>query len=291
MKIQSIPNFKYPSISTKSKVKQPLQNNNSLQAVSFGLVPPVPPAPVDPLTALAALAFALLQMTGIAIAKGKYAENKSKNKQLKYCQQEFRELIEQDLNKYAKSNNLTLHEAQKRYIKRLKKAMYPNDYIDGNLGINSVKGHEVERFKLLLNVIIPVIEARKSNTSELLPHGVLLNGKDSELNNKLIKALARHLEPLEVQKFEWDINNFDTQQAIRNIDVMSWTYNETGKYSLVHIKNADNIEKTKDFDLLKNVMENSLKLGAIFVYDATDIKNIPTELLRPGRTDIIIDVK
>lgn len=300
MRVQNISSLRPAVYKTKANK---LNNQNNINqnkpyanVVSFGLVPPVPPVPVDPLTALASLALTFLLMLGIGGTKDSFENHQIKKEEFNKYKEEFKDIIANDLEKFAKANNLNLKQAQAVYTNRFKKALILNTDLAGQkLGINSVNGHPKEKLQMLLNVIIPITEAAKSpsdKTKNALPNGVLFTGANSETNENLIKALKSHLSYLNTYSFEVDLNSENSDDLLKAVNSVKDNFQETGHYSLLHLKNADKLQQTEKLDLLKNIMENSAQNGAIVLYDTTDINNnIPPELLRPGRTGVIINVE
>lgn len=304
MKIQSV-TTKYHTVikknnknSLQTKFDRPQQNNT--QTISFGLIPPVPPAPVDPITVLISLVIAGLSMMGIAGAKDGYEGFKTKRKLHKQRQDIYKKLIEKDMKRYGQINNLNEQQTLPAYTNRLKKALVANQELNRKkVGLNSLPDCEVERFQLLLDVILPLNDTKElKKLNPAVPNGILINGKNKETNEKLINALKEHVFAMGVDVLEADLSSDNPQENLNNVkstfDRTFKHHKKDGNVSLIYLKNIDNIMNADNMqvqDVLKNYLEESAKQGVVVLYDTTNPKQFNPALLRQGRTDVVVNVR
>lgn len=298
----------YKKSNKKNTIQQKIQNQHfalqnfsqNVKKVSFGLVPPIPPVPVDPLYLLVITALEFWGLAKLAEAKDKVEKKQNKNKQVKFYNKELFDVIQKDVEKYAKRYNLSIEQAKKEYAKNLKTLVSHHSlWIVEDDGLNAIKGHELERFQLLTNVVGPLVRAKENpDMKKNVPNGLLYIGYDGKFKDAMRSALRHHLVLHELAWEEFSMMGQKPYFALQNfskiLEQAKTRFDKGEGHTVIHIKDIEKVSNSKDrieFDILKNSMEKAADNGVMFFMETTDVRNLDRALLRPGRCDVKIYLK
>lgn len=301
MKISAI-NFSCP-VPRKSKVTNSIKpngvfvsNGDSFQKnyqPSFGF---------DPVS-LAVLAGYLASMgTLVAVANYQIKRDEEKERQEQERLDKERQL---KLNEISNSLGVSVKDAANYHDAFLKCADIP---IKGNgqeIGLNAVMGYKIEKYKLAVDVVAPIVRAQmKWGLFSLVPNGVLLYGPSGSGKTYIADKLLEHMKYFGVKNKEINFDEDNHEQNVSNIvqafEEAKKHFEESGEYTVIKLpedidnyiidRNSENASYNLETAALIKYCENCAENGAVCLATANNPKKIDKAILRPGRTDIKLPI-
>lgn len=178
---------------------------------------------------------------------------------------------------------------------------------DGNeIGLNAVQGYGIEKYRMAMDVIAPIVAKNKDVTLEYtrqIPNGVVLYGPTGGGKTYMAEKVCEHLAHFDVPIEDVDLDENNHAKNVRNIQnafaKAEENYKKTGKITVINFKQdvdvffldrRNNPECIKEVRALLKNSENCAKRGAVWIGTANNPKMMDAALLRPGRTDVKVGV-
>ncbi len=252
---------------------------------------------------LALLGYALLY-AGV-IGAGVYQTGIDERTRKKEEQKLARE-TEASIDNISEKLRVPYHEAREYHYNFLRLAeIKPTN--DGNeKGLNAVQGYGIEKYKLAMDVIAPII-AKNTNRnlgySKQIPNGVILYGPTGGGKTYIADKVCEHMEYFGVPVENVNLDGSNHSKNVRSIQnaflKAEENYKKTGKITVINFKeDADvffldrrtNPECVKEVRALLKYGENCAKKGAVWIGTANNPQMMDAAILRPGRTDVKIPI-
>jgi len=266
-----------------SNYNQGHQNKNKNKSnPSFGF---------DPVTFALFAGYVAFYAGTVVVANHQIAyQNMESELHRKEVEEEYQNKINDISNKY----KVSVDDAKKFHDKYLGCASIPVKGGGNETGLNAVMGYEVEKYKLAMEIIAPIV-----NKDSNIPNGIILYGPPGGGKTYIADKLGEHLA-----HFGTDVKqiDFDESDHKGNADKIAQTFKnaeehfkETGKYTLIRLpddidnyfidRNNENAEYNQEASALIKYGENCAKRGAVWISTANNPRRIDKAVLRPGRTD------
>lgn len=201
--------------------------------------------------------------------------------------------------------HISTEEAEKYHDRYLKVAQIPIKGDGNEIGLNSVMGYGVEKYKLAVDFITPLIVKEKDYSSirGRVSNGVLLYGPAGSGKTYMAEKACEHLEHFGVKVEDVDLTNNDHEKNAQMItdafERGKKRYEETGKYTVLNFsRDLDNFLPnrnarpafTPEVAAFLSAAENCAKKGVSWVGTANNPRDIDPAVLRAGRTGMKIAI-
>ncbi|MCD7879190.1 MAG: ATP-binding protein [Candidatus Gastranaerophilales bacterium] len=175
---------------------------------------------------------------------------------------------------------------------------------DGNeIGLNAVRGYGVEKYKLAVDFIAPVISAQETKNTSRVPNGMILYGPTGGGKTYMSDKVCEHLEHFGTKTTKIELDPIDHEKNCETIQKAYFDgiqdYKTTGKFTVINFVNdVDNLLPDRRYDnsakkeigLLLRYTEDSASKGVVWLATANNPKDIDPAILRPGRMDFKLPV-
>ncbi len=208
------------------------------------------------------------------------------------------DLREEKIKNIENSMNLNYASAAKYHDNFLQIAEIQPKNDGHEIGLNAVMGYGVEKYKVALDFIVPVLLKKQTNITRI-PSGMLLYGPPGGGKTYMAEKICEHLQHFGVNVITVE---FKERGHARNAERIKKAfangkeyYKNTGKPSVIYFpQDIDNylIDRAKAPEYIKEVRaminsaENCCDEGVTWIGTANYSQNIDPAILRPGRTDI-----
>ncbi len=208
------------------------------------------------------------------------------------------------LNDISNTYGISINEAKEYQWQFLKRASIPQKCNGDEIGMNAVMGYEFEKYKLAMDVIVPVVNAQNGDTNAKVPNGVILYGPPGGGKTYIADKLGEHLQYFHTNIEDIDFSESNHEENVEKI-VKAFTdaeenFKETGKYTLIRLpedidltlvdRNRKDAAYTAETAAMIKYAENCSQRGAIWLSTANNPRNIDNAILRPGRADVKIPI-
>lgn len=244
----------------------------------------------------------------IAYAGGAYCTMKDMKKEEKERLAEEQRLAKErteEVNAISKKMKISFEEAAKYHDKFLKiAAIKPSG--DGNeIGLNSVMGYGLEKYKLAVDFITPIVanEQKTFISGGNVPNGLLMYGPPGSGKTYMAQKVCEHLEHFGIRVENISLSNYKHDENLAKItdafERGKERYKQTGKYTVINIvKDVDTIfEKGKanapihpDVAAFLKYAENCGSQGVTWIGTGNEPQNLRPEILESSRIGIKMPV-
>ena len=331
MKVSQISHFQNKINSSYAKrnhvqidtISMPIQNNsyaNSLDNVnsSYGKAlvgmkntPSFGAFGIDDLVVLL-VAFSPLLIVGgcelASIISSKY-DTKAYKEQRLLQEAEIKNVYNNEITKLANTLNISPKKAEKIHKQYLAASFIkPNGKADQEIGMNAVRGYGMEKYKLMKDLLSPVVLAQKATEKAIqtedikdkalalkaqkgVPNGILFYGPPGTGKTYIANKIGEHLKQFGTNFVNLQIfgSNPEALDEFKNtVKNAKDNFEKTGKYTVILLNDLRKLLRgnSEEFDYLLNSLEKAKESGVIFVLTVNDPKEVNTALLRNGRLDM-----
>ncbi len=204
-----------------------------------------------------------------------------------------------NINKIEKELNVDVVAAIKYHDDFLNNA-YIEPTNDGNeIGLNAVLGYGVEKYKIAMDFVVPILTKKKELTYPKMPNGMLLYGPPGGGKTYMAEKTCEHLKHFGVNiipvEFQERGHAKNAERIKKAFEDGKEYFKRTGKPSVIYFpQDIDNylLDRKKTPEYIKEVRafinssENCADEGVSWIGTANYSQNIDSAILRPGRTDI-----
>lgn len=286
----------------KNNKKPELQNNNEPQKIQYSIYNNKKPSFgfLDPLTLGFIAAYAAL--AGLAC----YQTDKEEKARLEE-ERRITEEYNKTISGISKKLGVSKQDAEEYHYNYLRLAKIPEKNDGNEIGLNAVQGYGIEKYKLAMNLIVPVVAHKKQNAfltcCEDVPNGVLLYGPTGGGKTYISEKVCEHLKyfghPVETIVLDNEDHAGNAKRIKEAFENAEKHYNETQQHTIIYFpQDIDNyfVDRRKDREFgkelrtLLNCAENCAQRGAVWISTANNPQMIDSALIRPGRADFKLPI-
>ncbi len=229
----------------------------------------------------------------------KLDDRKEAKKQAQF--QQVREKIYDDVRFIAERQGISLQAAKQRYEDNIDLVAIPLKHNGYEQGLNMVVGYSLEKYKAMMEVVLPLMVAQKGTSKEYpVPNGVLLYGPGHTGKTHFALALGEHIELKgaaefrEIKTSNTDIATDDPVKLLTEIEEAEERFKKTGKRQVLFFDNLNDIlgeETTNLSDVFLGKVGNCAQNGITWIGTVNSPEDLPEFLFKPSRlnSDIFIN--
>lgn len=214
--------------------------------------------------------------------------------------------FEKDMTKFANTMNLSPKNAKAYFEKYLATSHIESEGIaNKEIGMNAVMGYSLEKYKLIKDVLTPVVVAQRANNKakrsediedkvlaakarEKVPNGILLYGPPGTGKTHIAEKICEHLEHFGAG-FEKLTLSLGVGKNLARIEEITENaknkFERTGEYTVVLLNDFTSVLRkgAREFDTMLNTIETAKDNGMIFIMTTNSPEEIDKAVLREGR--------
>lgn len=246
-----------------------------------------------------ALAYEVVVWGGLACYFA-ISNKKERKEEQRFIAEQRKQNVQEIENKF----HISTKEAEKYHDNYLKIAQIePNE--DGDeIGLNSVMGYGVEKYKMAVDYITPLVANEKDlSMGGKVSNGVLLYGPAGSGKTYMAQKTCEHLNYFGIKVEDVNLTNNDHEKNAQMITEAfergKERYEETGKYTVLNFpRDLDNFLPnrnarpafTPEVAAFLSAAENCAEKGVSWVGTANNPRDIDPAVLRAGRTGMKIAI-
>ncbi len=315
MRISALNGTKLNSFSLRKNVPKinnaGIEKENNLQKMtnSYGKAQIVinrhynPSFGMDPVMLAAILGYALFYtgVVGASVYKTNLDEKERAEEQARIEKE-----TNDSINNISQKFGVSYEDAKNYHYSFLRLADIPITNDGNEKGLNAVQGYGVEKYKLAMDLIAPIVSASTGQYlgySKQLPNGVLLYGPTGGGKTYMADKVCEHLRYLGMKVTDVDLSETNHSQNVRTIQKAfsdaKENYEKTGKITLINFKqDIDNFfmdrrnhpECVREIRALLKCSDKCAQKGAVWIGTANNPQLMDPAILRPGRADLKIPI-
>lgn len=207
------------------------------------------------------------------------------------------------ISEISKNLHVTEEEAAKYHDEFLSIAAIKPENNGHEIGLNAIQGYGLEKYKLAMDFIAPVINRAHGNEFPMMPNGLLLYGPPGSGKTYAAEKTCEHLKHFGINVIEVKLKEKGHAKNAETIktafkDAEEY-YNMTSNPSVIYFpQDIDNyfIDRNKNASCVQevrallNCAENCASKGITWIGTANYPKMIDSALLRPGRLSLKIPI-